>query len=137
MRQSGPHPVKGGGWVRAVLNTTTQNRVCPSIDVMRELARHWRHPGLPGTDLLRAKYVTHSVGTHAHPGYAIGVITAGAEMFDYRGGSHVAGHGAIVAVEPDRVHTGQAADPAGWTYQMFYPEADVLAAVAAEVTAQR
>lgn len=108
-----------------------------SIGAMREVARHWRHPGLPGTDLLRAKYVTHSFGRHTHSGYAIGIITAGLEAFDYRGDSHVAGHGAIVAIEPDRVHTGQAGDPDGWSYQMFYPEADVLAAVAAEVTTQR
>ncbi|WP_163572731.1 AraC family transcriptional regulator [Fodinicola feengrottensis] len=92
---------------------------------------------MPDTDLLRARYVTHTFGRHTHSGYAIGVITDGLEAFDYRGGFHQAGGGQIVVIEPDRVHTGSAGGPAGWAYRMFYPEPAVVAAVAAEVTGVR
>jgi AraC-like DNA-binding protein len=103
----------------------------------KETARHWRHPALPDTDLLRARYVTHTFGRHTHSGYAIGVITEGVEAFDYRGDFHQAVRGQIVMIEPDRVHTGHAATPNGWSYRMFYPEPEVVTAVANEVTGQR
>ncbi|MEV4171421.1 AraC family transcriptional regulator [Nonomuraea sp. NPDC049709] len=100
---------------------------------MKEQARFWRHPAVPETDLLKARYVTHRFARHAHDGYAIGLIVEGVEEFDYRGTLHRAAPGEMVLVNPDSAHTGQAGVPGGWAYRMLYPSVDALAGIAAEL----
>ncbi|MGP4092867.1 AraC family ligand binding domain-containing protein [Nonomuraea sp. KM90] len=100
---------------------------------MKEQARFWRHPAVPETDLLKARYVTHRFARHAHDGYAIGLIVEGVEEFDYRGTLHRAAAGEMVLVNPDSAHTGQAGVPGGWAYRMLYPSVDALAGIAAEL----
>jgi AraC-like DNA-binding protein len=102
---------------------------------VKEQAHFWRHPAVPETDLLRARYVTHRFSRHVHDGYAIGLIVAGVEEFDYRGTTHRAAAGELVLVNPDAVHTGQAGTPDGWSYRMLYPSIGALAGIAAELGA--
>lgn len=102
-----------------------------------ESARHWRHPGVPGVDLLRARYVEHSFTRHTHEGHVFGVIRYGVEDFYYRGRTHSAPAGAIVLVDPDEVHTGHAGTPAGWAYRTCYPARQVVTDIGAEVSALR
>lgn len=85
-----------------------------------EYARHARPDGLPDVELLDARYVRHAFAPHAHEGYAFGVITRGLERFQYRGADHVAGPGAVIALDPEVVHTGGPGDDDGWTYRMIY-----------------
>lgn len=98
-----------------------------------EVARYWRHTAVDGVDLLRARYVTHRYGRHAHETYTFGVIEAGVEEFDYAGSMMRAGPGAVALLDPDVVHTGQAGTPAGWTYRVLYPQVSVVTDVAAEL----
>ncbi|WP_368077436.1 AraC family ligand binding domain-containing protein [Actinomadura sp. WMMB 499] len=98
-----------------------------------EVAHYWRHPALPDVGLLRARYITHRFTRHVHDGYAIGVILAGVEEFEYAGGVERAGRGAVVAVNPGTVHTGHAGAPEGWAYRMTYPSVEVLTDIAAEL----
>ncbi|RMF65685.1 MAG: AraC family transcriptional regulator, partial [Cyanobacteria bacterium J069] len=89
---------------------------------MREQVKFWRDPRFGNLDLLHAHYVTHTFSRHAHETYAIGVILDGAEAFHYRGETHVAPAGSIVAIHPGELHTGHAAAADGWTYRMLYPD---------------
>jgi AraC-like DNA-binding protein len=98
-----------------------------------EVARYWRHSGVAGVDLLRARFVTHRYGRHAHETYTMGVIESGVEEFEYGGSLQRAGAGAVALLNPEVVHTGQAGIPDGWTYRVFYPEAGVVEAIAAEL----
>jgi AraC-like DNA-binding protein len=100
---------------------------------VKEQTHFWRHPAVPDTDLLKARYVTHRFSRHAHDGYAIGLIVRGVEEFDYRGTLHRAGAGELVLVNPDSLHTGQAGVPGGWSYRMLYPSVGALAGIAAEL----
>jgi AraC-like DNA-binding protein len=102
-----------------------------------EVARYWRHPGLPGIELLRARFVTHRYARHVHEGYTIGLIEYGVEEFDVPGAVHRAGAGAIVIVNPEVVHTGQPGTPDGWAYRGAYPIVDFVAGIAAELGARR
>jgi AraC-like DNA-binding protein len=99
----------------------------------QEDARYWRHAAVDGVDLLRARYVTHRYGRHAHETYVFGLIEAGVEEFEYGGSLHRAGAGAVALLNPDIVHTGQAATPDGWSYRVLYPKVSVVADVAAEL----
>jgi AraC-like DNA-binding protein len=99
----------------------------------REHAVYTRAPDLGELELLHAHFVTHSYAPHAHDGFAIGVIEAGAERFRYRRGTHEAPAGAVVMINPGEPHTGAAAMPGGWQYRMLYPAADVLRGIASEL----
>jgi AraC-like DNA-binding protein len=98
-----------------------------------EVARYWRHAAVDGVDLLRARYVSHRYGRHAHETYTFGLIEAGVEEFEYGRTLQRAGPGAVALLNPDVVHTGQAATPSGWTYRVLYPAVSVVTSVAAEL----
>jgi AraC-like DNA-binding protein len=95
-----------------------------------EQARHWPHPVYANTDLLQARYVTHSFGRHRHQQYVFGVVTHGVEDFDYRGAVHHAVPGTVALVDAEAVHTGQPGEPGGWRYQVFYVDTEVVADIA-------
>lgn len=98
-----------------------------------EVARYWRHAAVEGVDLLRARFVTHRYGRHSHETYTFGLIEAGVEEFDYGRSLLRAGPGDVALLNPDVVHTGQAATAAGWTYRVMYPEVDVVTEVARQL----
>ena len=98
-----------------------------------EVARYWRHAAVAGVDLLRARFITHRYGRHAHETYTFGLIESGVEEFDYGGTLLRAGPGAVALLDPETVHTGQAGIPAGWTYRVLYPEVSVVTEVAAQL----
>ncbi len=100
-----------------------------------EMALYWRHGAVPGVDLLRARYVTHRYGRHAHETYTVGVIESGVEEFDYGGRLLRAGPGAVALLNPEVVHTGQAGVPEGWSYRMLYPAVGLVAGIARELGA--
>ena len=98
-----------------------------------EVARYWRHAGVPGVDLLRARYVTHRYTRHAHETFTFALIEAGTEEFSYGGTLLRAGAGGVALLNPDMVHTGQAGAPEGWAYRVLYPEPGLVAGVAADL----
>lgn len=99
----------------------------------RETARHWRHPGVAGVDLLHARYVSHRYAKHTHDAYAIALVRDGVEEWWHRGGTERAGAGGIALVNADTVHTGHAGVPEGWAYRVLYPSVPVLRDVADEL----
>jgi AraC-like DNA-binding protein len=98
-----------------------------------EIARYWQHAAVAGVDLLRARFITHRYGRHAHETYTFGLIEAGVEEFDYGGSLLRAGPGAVALLDPEVVHTGHAATDAGWSYRVLYPEVGVVTDVAAQL----
>jgi AraC-like DNA-binding protein len=80
----------------------------------------------PGLQLMQASFRHKAFPRHSHDGYGVGVIEQGALGFYYRGENVVAPAGRINTVNPDEIHTGQAAVEQGWAYRMFYFSADFL-----------
>jgi len=101
--------------------------------VLKERVKLWRRPELGGVELLRAHYVAQTFGRHTHEGFAVGVIEDGALGFYYHGANVIAPAGMINLVNPGEVHTGHAATRGGWTYRMFYLDADLLQEAAAQI----
>ena len=66
-------------------------------------------PGQPATELYRAHIQHHIFDPHSHEGFGLGVIECGAERFRYRGSQLLAGPGSLVLMNPDELHTGEAA----------------------------
>ncbi|KPC63380.1 helix-turn-helix transcriptional regulator [Streptomyces chattanoogensis] len=102
-----------------------------------EWARHWRHAGLPGLDLLRARYVRHSFPRHAHDGYVVCAVTDGIEEIGFTRGPVRAGPGEVVMINPEVAHTARAGAPEGWAYATLYPSAGLVAEIAEETTTVR
>jgi AraC-like DNA-binding protein len=98
-----------------------------------EIARYWQHSAVAGVDLLRARFITHRYGRHAHETYTFGLIESGIEEFDYGGQVLRAGPGAVALLDPEVVHTGHAATSAGWSYRVLYPEVSVVTEVAEQL----
>jgi AraC-like DNA-binding protein len=73
-----------------------------------------------GIDILAARFLGHRYPPHLHEEYSIGVCTSGTERIDYRGGTHLAGPGTVVLLEPGEPHTGAAAGCDGWSYCAAY-----------------
>jgi AraC-like DNA-binding protein len=97
-----------------------------SVLNMEEKATFWHAPDLGDLELLKATYISHTFARHTHPGFVIGMIEQGVEVFYYRGRTHFATPGDVVIINPDMVHTGHSGDRRGWTYRMFYPSIDVI-----------
>ncbi|HGM6995540.1 AraC family transcriptional regulator [Serratia ureilytica] len=86
--------------------------------------RHLSH--LPGVELYQAHIERYAFEPHTHDAFAIGTVDTGAERFRYRGAQHLAAPGALVLMNPDELHTGEAETPGGWCYRMLYLAPETL-----------
>ncbi|PXY25964.1 hypothetical protein BAY59_20640 [Prauserella coralliicola] len=90
-------------------------------------ARYWRHPGVAGVDLLRARFVRHAFARHSHETFAIGVVESGAEELRIGSAVERVTSGGTVLLNPEVVHTGAPAHADGWTYRVLYlPVAELV-----------
>ncbi|RPH20799.1 AraC family transcriptional regulator [Buttiauxella warmboldiae] len=90
----------------------------------------FRHlPQLPGVELYHAHISRYAFEPHTHEAFGIGTVTQGAERFRYRGVQHLAARDSLVLMNPDELHTGEAATEGGWQYRMIYLEPDLLTSV--------
>ncbi|MCS0637671.1 AraC family transcriptional regulator [Streptomyces sp. LP05-1] len=102
-----------------------------------EWARHWRYPGVPGLDLLRARYVRHEFARHSHEGFVIGAVRRGIEDVIVPEGTVRARRGSVVMINPEVPHAARAGAPEGWSYATLYPSARLIADIAEETTTLR
>jgi AraC-like DNA-binding protein len=82
---------------------------------------------LGSLDVLTGRHLREHFPPHVHEFFAFGVIEGGASDLRYRGSSCVASTGALVAIPPGQLHTGEPLGDAGWSYRMIYPGADLVA----------
>ena len=87
---------------------------------------------MPGVELYRAHIVSHAFEPHTHAAFGLGAIESGVERFRYHGSEHLASSGSLVLMNPDVLHTGEAASEQGWCYRMIYIDPDVLARISGE-----
>lgn len=99
-----------------------------------EWARHWQYPGVPGLDLLRARYVRHSFTRHTHEGFVLGAVRRGIEDVLMPDGTIRARPGTVVMINPEVPHSAKAGVPEGWVYSTLYPSSELVATIAEEVT---
>ena len=81
---------------------------------------------LGGVEMFCADFTTQRFSRHWHPGYALGVVTRGAERLYCRTEHHVAGTGELIAVNPGEIHDGEPAEAGGWAYRMLYPSEQLV-----------
>jgi AraC-like DNA-binding protein len=86
------------------------------------------HLSLGSFDATHAEHVSVRFPPHIHDVFAFGVIGCGANRFRYRGATSVAATGAVVAIPPGEIHTGEALTEEGWSYRMIYPSVELVRA---------
>ena len=92
----------------------------------KDSARFRHLAQFPGVELYHAHISRYVFEPHTHEAFGIGTIEAGAERFRYRGAQHVAPARSVVTMNPEELHTGEAATADGWRYRMIYIEPDRL-----------
>jgi AraC-like DNA-binding protein len=86
----------------------------------------------PGVELYRAHIVCHAFAPHTHEAFGFGAIERGVERFRYGGCEHLAPPDSMVFMNPDMLHTGQAATADGWRYRMIYLTPEMLATLSGD-----
>jgi AraC-like DNA-binding protein len=83
-------------------------------------------PGAPGIELADVRLHRHAYAPHRHDTYALGVTTAGVQVFRYRGRRHVCLPGQVHVLHPDELHDGGPGTEAGFAYRIVYVEPELV-----------
>jgi AraC-like DNA-binding protein len=85
-----------------------EQTLCSTIDIAGRI------------EVLHARYFTHAFSPHWHDEFAVGLVDAGVEQFEYGGAVHRATPGEVVLLDAGQVHTGQGFDERGFGFRMLY-----------------
>lgn len=99
----------------------------PVFEHSQDQAQYRRPAHRAGVELYHASILRHSFEPHTHEAYGLGAITAGVGRFRWRGGEHLAPRATLMLMNPEDIHTGQAATEQAWGYRMLYLDEAVLA----------
>jgi AraC-like DNA-binding protein len=83
-------------------------------------------PGAPGIELAHVAMHGRGFAPHRHDTYAVGVTTAGVQVFRYRGRRHVCLPGQVHVLHPDELHDGGPGTDAGFSYRILYVEPELV-----------
>ncbi|MGL4289413.1 MAG: AraC family ligand binding domain-containing protein, partial [Phreatobacter sp.] len=102
-------------------------------DEAQETTEFWRHPRFRDLGLLKARFRQHRYDRHTHPTYVIALITEGCERVSVGNRGLVAPAGAVLTVNPEEWHDGEAGADEGWAYRTFYPSVELMTAISGEL----
>jgi AraC-like DNA-binding protein len=102
-----------------------------------EWTRYYREPAWHDLEVLHAHFVEHTFARHSHPYFVIGYVETGVQSYKYRGARQVTPAGQVFVVNPDEMHTGEAATATGYVYRTMYPRPTLLEQVAEDATGRR
>jgi AraC-like DNA-binding protein len=76
--------------------------------------------------LLHAYYVQHAYPRHSHDYYVICLIERGHQSFTHKGTKYLTPPGGVILINPEVVHTGEAADQQGFEMRSLYPTTSAM-----------
>lgn len=91
-----------------------------------EQARLFRVSGVPGVEVLHARFVTFRYAPHFHEAVTIAVVDRGAAAFTSDRRPYRAGAGSLFVIPALQVHTGEVAADGGYTYRVLYVDPGLL-----------
>jgi AraC-like DNA-binding protein len=98
----------------------------PAFEHAEDQAEYRRPAHREGVELYHAHILRHSFDPHTHEAYGLGAITEGVGRFRWRGGEHLAPSATLMLMNPEDIHTGEAATPQAWGYRMVYLDEALL-----------
>lgn len=109
----------------------------PKLTVTKDRSAIWKPRALEGISLFKAQFTHFAFSKHVHEEFGIGVIEHGTQKFHYRGAMHFAPPGAMITVNPDMIHDGEAATETGYQYRMSYVPLELAREILQEISASR
>jgi AraC-like DNA-binding protein len=97
-----------------------------------EDARLFGVPGLPGVEVLHARFVTYRYAPHFHEAVTIAVVDRGAAAFTSGRRQFRVAAGSVFVIPALEVHTGEAAAEGGYAYRVLYIDPGVLTELLSE-----
>jgi AraC-like DNA-binding protein len=82
--------------------------------------------GAPGIERAEVRLRGTGFAPHRHDTYAVGLTTAGVQVFGYRGRRRVCLPGQLHVLHPDEVHDGGPGTDAGFAYRILYIEPELV-----------
>jgi AraC-like DNA-binding protein len=95
-------------------------------------ATTWSFPQLDNLRFMQALYVQHSFKPHAHDYFVLGIIEAGVQKFAHGRLEHVTIPGKLIIINPEELHTGEAAVSQGFAYRALYPSVALMQGLSSE-----
>jgi AraC-like DNA-binding protein len=97
----------------------------------------WSIPQLDHLRFMRAQFVEHSFAPHAHDYYVLGIVEDGLQTFTYNPYIRkkellTTTPGRLIIINPDELHTGEAAIENGFIYRALYPTQALMENIAQE-----
>jgi AraC-like DNA-binding protein len=117
--------VAGAGVTPVTCGAGSKLRPMRAADPGRDVAVFWRPP-VEGVEVLHARFMQHEYPRHVHESTVVALVDSGAAAFRYRGENHLAPAGSVFFINPDTVHTGEAAGPEGYCYRVLYLGSPVI-----------
>jgi AraC-like DNA-binding protein len=99
----------------------------------KEWTKIWHNTQLD-IGLLHAYYVQHAYPRHSHDYYVISLIESGHQTFTHKGTKYLTPPGGVILINPDVVHTGEAADEQGFELRSLYPTTALMETAVLELT---
>jgi AraC-like DNA-binding protein len=82
-----------------------------------EWTKYFHYDDQRGIAALHAQFISHRYPRHSHDYFVIGLVESGVQSYTYRGKRHITPAGNIFVVNPDEIHTGEAASEYGYIYR--------------------
>jgi AraC-like DNA-binding protein len=78
--------------------------------------------GADGIERAEVHFTDSAFSPHRHDTYAVGITTAGVQLFGYRGSRRTCLPGQVHVLHPDELHDGRAGTEDGFSYRIVYVE---------------
>lgn len=95
-----------------------------------ERSRFYRYGD--GVSALHARFVGHRYPRHSHDYFVVGLVECGAQSYTYKGARHITPAGNVFVVNPEEIHTGEAANVEGYVYRTLCLSVDFVASLTSE-----
>ncbi|BBD06917.1 AraC family transcriptional regulator [Desulfovibrio ferrophilus] len=95
--------------------------------------KFWRDPDLPGVEIRYSRYTTVCFPKHTHDCYSVAIVEEGTNTAFLRDSTVAMTAGDLIVIHPGEVHACNPLQDSGWTYRMFYIDAEILEAAALDV----
>lgn len=97
--------------------------------------RFWHNTNLD-LRLMQAYHIDYAYPPHAHDGYVVCLVEYGIQSFTLKGSKYYTPPSGLILINPDMVHTGEAASEHGFQMRSLYPSLQHMGQVLEGITGQ-
>jgi AraC-like DNA-binding protein len=94
-----------------------------------EWSKFYRYDDEGEISALHARFIAHRYPPHSHDYFVVGLVESGTQAYTYKGTRHITPAGQVFVVNPDEIHTGEAANERGYLYRTLCLSVKFVAAL--------